>query len=148
MKFIITESQFIHYLKESDRHRTGRINVNTHTYPDIAEEWEVYMMVQEIHHTKEDFYGLDDDGGDLGDRIEEYSTYRLEFVPLNKIDRYEFDVSDNRVEMVKEKIIDNDGKYPPIVLNDNYEIIDGTHRCWAIYELGYSKILSYIGVEE
>lgn len=123
-------------------HRTGNINISTHSYPNIAQEWEVYMMVQQLHYNNEDFYD-----GDLGKRIEKYEEYKLMYIPIDKID-LEFYTDEERVEEIQQQIINSNGKYPPIVLSHKLRLIDGTHRTEALNNLGETRVLSYVGIKK
>jgi ParB-like chromosome segregation protein Spo0J len=38
--------------------------------------------------------------------------------------------------------------YPPIVLNKDYSIIDGTHRINALDDLGYKTVIAFVGVKK
>jgi hypothetical protein len=109
---------------------------------DIYDESDVYSYVQGMHHTDDDFID-----GDLGDRIEKYKRYRVEDVNISDIQINEFYIDDDLVEEYKEKILKSN-MYPPIVLNKDYSIIDGTHRINALDDLGYKTVIAFVGVKK
>lgn len=111
------------------------------TIGKIYDEADVYGYTQRIHHTYDDFID-----GDLGDRIESYEEYIVKEVNISDIDIDEFYVDDSLVDEYKEKIRKN-GHYPPVVLNSDYSIIDGTHRINALNELGIKTVIAFVGVE-
>lgn len=94
-----------------------------------------------MHHTYDDFIE-----GDLGDRIEEYNKYKVLKVDIKDIDIDEFTLDYDLIEDYKETLLSND-KYPPDVLNSDYDIIDGSHRLNALDELGYTKVIAFVGLE-
>lgn len=108
---------------------------------DILYEEDVYQYVQSIHDDYESSF-VD---GDLGDRIEEFEQYKLKLIPISEIDIDEFsiDTSKMREYMIEYKKSDN---YPPIVLNDEYGIIDGTHRVNALERLGIKEVKAWVGI--
>lgn len=89
-----------------------------------------------LHHTE----------GDLGDRIEEYSEYVLKEIDIKEIDIEEFILDEDLIEEYEEKY-SKSKKYPPIVLDSDYRIIDGSHRFNVLYNLGITKILAFVGIE-
>jgi hypothetical protein len=105
----------------------------------ISEEY-IYNYVQYLH---DDYEGAFIDG-DLGNRIEEFEVYRFVELPISQIDLSEFDINNDSVEEYK-NIIKNTGDYPPIVIDDDYRIIDGAHRALAVSEL-QDKIKAWIGI--
>jgi disulfide oxidoreductase YuzD len=122
------------YLNE--QYLTNNIKVG-----ETYDEADVYAYTQRIHHTKDDFID-----GDLGDRIEKYKSYVVKEVSISDIDIDEFYIDDDLVDEYKEKIKNKD-TYPPIVLNKDYSIIDGTHRVNALNELGYKKVIAFVGIK-
>ena len=108
---------------------------------DILYEEDVYQYVQSIHDDYESSF-VD---GDLGDRIEEFEQYELQLVPIDKINIDEFSIDTSKMrEYIEEYKKSND--YPPIVLNDEYVIIDGTHRVNALERLGLKEVKAWVGV--
>ena len=67
---------------------------------------------------------------------------------MHKIDRDEFYIDEELVEDYVEKI-KNEGveNMPPMLISDNYEIIDGIHRLNALLDSGFNSFLSYVGSE-
>lgn len=109
---------------------------------EIYDESDVYAYTQRIHHTEDDFYD-----GDLGERIEEYDKYIVEEVNISDIDIYEFQIDEYLLDNYKEQFNKNNS-YPPIVLNSDYSIIDGTHRVNALNELGFEKVIAFVGMKK
>lgn len=107
---------------------------------DVYPEEDVYIFTQKIHHTPEDFFD-----GDLGDRIEQYEEYIVKEVNISDIQNLdEFQLDEDLVEEYTEILKKND-TYPPIVLDEEYNIIDGTHRANALNDLGKKKIIAFVG---
>lgn len=109
---------------------------------DIYDEADVYSYSQRIHHTNDDFID-----GDLGERIESYEEYIVEEIEISDIEIDEFYIDDSLVDEYKEKI-QKYKTYPPIILNSDYSIIDGTHRVNALNELGIKKVVAFVGIEK
>jgi hypothetical protein len=109
---------------------------------EIYDEADVYGYTQRIHHTKDDFID-----GDLGERIEKYKRYIVKEVNISDIEIDEFYIDEDLVEEYKEKIL-KFNTYPPIVLNKDLSIIDGTHRINALNELGYEKVVAFVGLKK
>ena len=113
---------------------------------DILPEDVIYMYVEFLNdassiHTHEESF-ID---GDLGDRIEEHSKYVLENVSIENIDIDEFQIWEDAIEEYVEEY-EETKKYPPIVLDSNYRIIDGNHRVNAFEFLGEKEILAFVGI--
>ena len=99
---------------------------------------DVYTLTKEIHRDEADF-----DEGDLGDRIYKYDIYEGRDVPIeNIISPWHFDD-----DLVDEYVEVGSTNMPPIVIDHDYEIIDGTHRFEAAKRLGLETIKAYVGVE-
>jgi hypothetical protein len=99
---------------------------------------EVEAMVVDIHHNKEDF-----DEGNLIDRIYEYDVYEERNIPIENITSpWEVDEA-----LVDEYVKKGSENMPPIVVDSDYDIVDGTHRFEAAKRLGLETIKAYIGVE-
>ena len=107
---------------------------------DVVPEEYIYNYVQYLH---DDYEGAFVDG-DLGDRIEEFGKYKLVDLSLSEIDLDEFNIDDVSVSDYKSIIEDTDD-YPPIVVDDEYRIIDGAHRAVAVSELR-DKIRAWVGI--
>jgi len=99
---------------------------------------DVYELVRDIHHNEDDFYD-----GNLGDRIYEYDVYEERDVPIKEVIS-PWDVDEVKVDEYVEMGSKN---IPHIVIDHDYEIIDGTHRFEAAKELGLETIKAYVGVE-
>ena len=109
---------------------------------DILPESDIYNYVEYLH-------GLDNEDfeyGDIVERIEEFSSYQLQEVNISDINIGEFgvdwDIVDNYAELIKQS-----NKYPYVILSDTYRIIDGAHRLNALSELGYKKVLAFVGIK-
>lgn len=109
---------------------------------------DVYAYVQRMHKLEDDFYD-----GDLGERIEEFTTYKVANIPIDKIDIDKYLLNDEVVEDYI-KIYQKLETYPPIVLgyydkgSETYDIIDGTHRVNALSELGITEIICFVGMNK
>ena len=105
----------------------------------ISEEY-IYNYVQYLH---DDYEGAFIDG-DLGDRIEEFEIYKLTELSISQIELDEFYINEDSVLEYK-SIIEKTGDYPPIVVDEDYRIIDGAHRAVAVSEL-QDKIKAWVGI--
>ena len=105
----------------------------------ISEEY-IYNYVQYLH---DDYEGAFIDG-DLGDRIEEFEIYKLTELSISQIDLDEFYINEDSVLEYK-SIIEETGDYPPIVVDEDYRIIDGAHRAVAVSKL-QDKIKAWVGI--
>ena len=133
---------------ESNEKLKSRANLDECWYNakigDIVPEEYIYNYIQYLH---DDYEGAFVDGN-LGDRIEEFSEYKLMEIPIKDIHINEWDLDDWAVSDFK-KQIKGSGDYPPIVLGEIEDgkrtIIDGTHRSNALSELGYNTIIAWVG---
>ncbi len=108
---------------------------------DILPEEDVYQYVQSIHDDYESAF-VD---GDLGDRIEEFEEYELKIITISEIDIDEFSLDTSKMrDYIKEYKKSNN--YPPIVLSDEYRIIDGTHRVNALERIGLKEVKAWVGI--
>jgi hypothetical protein len=108
---------------------------------DVLPEEDIYQYIQSIH---DDYEGSFIDG-DLGDRIEEFEEYELKIISISEIDIDEFSLDTSKMkDYIKE--YKNSNNYPPIVLNDEYGIIDGTHRVNALERLGLKEVKAWVGI--
>lgn len=99
----------------------------------------IYQYIQKIHRDYDDFID-----GDLGERIEEHSYYKLTLIPISKIDLDEWEVDESLSEEFLEKLT-SAKKYPPITVSNDYSIIDGIHRANAVSQSGEEYILAWVG---
>lgn len=139
MKHLKTYKIFESNEKLKSRADLNKCWYNANIGDEISEEY-IYNYVQYLH---DDYEGAFIDG-DLGNRIEEFEVYRFVELPISQIDLSEFDINNDSVEEYK-NIIKNSGDYPPIVIDDDYRIIDGSHRALAVSEL-QDKIKAWIGI--
>ena len=108
---------------------------------DVLPEEDIYQYIQSIH---DDYEGSFIDG-DLGNRIEEFEEYELKTIPISEIDIDEFSLDTSKMkDYIKE--YKNSNNYPPIVLNDEYGIIDGTHRVNALERIGLKEVKAWVGI--
>lgn len=91
---------------------------------EIVSSQRVYDYCKTIHHQEEDF-----EDGDIGDRLLQFDSYIVRILPLNKIE-YDMYYTDN---YTVEEYSNFEGPMPPVVINENYCIEDGCHRCKAAY---------------
>ena len=99
---------------------------------------ELVEMVRKLHLTHEDF-----EKGDLEDRIRKHDFYKLIDVDANLIDADMWNSDDDLVGDY-EKYTQRKPDYPPIVLDDDNTIIDGTHRAKALKNLGHKTIKAWV----
>lgn len=108
---------------------------------EILTEDIIYQYVEQLHN-EEDFID-----GDIRDRIEQFTKYKLQIVKLDDIDLYEFMLDEELAEKFAEQY-KNTGFYPPIVLEDDYRIIDGTHRANGLEMIGKEHIKAFVGIKK
>lgn len=101
---------------------------------------DVYELVQNIHPRKDDL-----EEGDLTDRIYNYDVYEEKNVPLNMIND-EWEVNDDFVKKLAIKII-NGESIEPVILDEDYGVIDGMHRIEAYRKAGKELIPALVGVK-
>jgi hypothetical protein len=106
----------------------------------IVPEDQIYNYIENNHHTPEDFIE-----GDIAERIEQYTHYKLTSIPIEDLDLNEFYIDETRVDDYKE-LHNKNSEFPPVVLNHNLEFIDGIHRANAANELKHTTIIAYVGI--
>jgi len=118
---------------------------------DLYDESDIYIYCQKLHKNEEDFLGEENDGGDLGERIEKFIKYEVAEISIDKIETDEYYLDDDIVDEYIDKY--NEIKtYPPIVLGyygygyGKYDIIDGNHRANALKKLGFETIICFVGL--
>jgi hypothetical protein len=94
--------------------------------------------VNSLHLNREDF-----ETGDLEDRIRKHDFYKLMDVDANLIDADMWNSDDDLVGDYEE-YTQRKPDYPPIVLDDDNTIIDGTHRAKALKNLGHKTIKAWV----
>lgn len=99
---------------------------------------ELVEMVRKMHHTIEDL-----DEGDLEDRIRKHDFYKLVDADATHIDADMWNSDEDLVDDYK-NLIDKKPNYPPIILDSDNTIIDGTHRAKALKSLGYKTIKAWV----
>jgi len=118
--------------------------INTYTNKnvnvgDYFEEHLIYSYSQRMHHTYDDFID-----GDLGARIEEYDKYVVKNIKISEIEIDEFQIDETFIDQYIEAFKKR-GTYPPIILDSEYRIIDGTHRVNALNDLGVEYVIAFVG---
>jgi hypothetical protein len=114
------------------------------TIGDVYKESDIYSYIQKLHYKRDyDFWD-----GDLGERIEKFPYYVVQEIPIENIELDEYQTDEDDIEEYIE-MFNKKGSYPLIVLGEklygNYNIIDGTHRANALKELGFNKIICFVG---
>ena len=99
---------------------------------------DLFEMVRKLHLTHEDF-----EKGDLENRIRKHDFYKLINIDANLIDADMWNSDDDLVGDYEE-YIKRKPNYPPIVLDDDNTIIDGTHRAKALKNLGHKTIKAWV----
>ena len=108
----------------------------------------IFDYIKKLHRNEDDFYD-----GDLGERIGEFSKYKLMEIDIDKINIDEWDLDIDYLKDYKNKFKEN-SNYPPIVLDSDisysyknkYTIIDGTHRVNALDRSGIKTVKAWVGV--
>lgn len=127
------------YLKRFNE-SINKLTTNVDVKPgEFYNEADIYGYVQRIHMNYDDFID-----GDIGDRIEEYENYKVEDVKISDIEIDEFSLDEGIVDEYKE-LFKESNKYPPIVLDSEYGIIDGTHRVNALNDIGIEYVRAFVG---
>jgi len=84
------------------------------------------------------------DDTDFYERIMVFEYFKYEYVKLKDLDLTQFYVDERLVEEYSE-LYELTKTYPPLVISEDYDIIDGTHRANALYECGLKKVRCYVG---
>jgi hypothetical protein len=123
-------------------------NINNAKPGDVLDNEDVYLLVEYLTSQagkyEESFD--EEEGGDLGERLERYRKYRLEEVPVDRIDLTEWSVDKDVVREYRDLYTETHS-YPPIVLDHRYGIIDGIHRANGLKLAGLDKILAFVGIK-
>lgn len=109
---------------------------------------DIYDYTKILHRNDYDFYE-----GNLSDRINQFSKYKLLEIDIDKINIDEWELDNDYMKDYKNKFKET-GDYPPIILDgdtkysykNKYTIIDGTHRVNALDRLGIKKIKAWVGI--
>ena len=144
----VTESINYNFKTDYDSYRFKKHLdiVNNSKVGDILDNETIYLYVEYLvmYGEKQDYDNCFVDGN-LGDRIDEYDRYKLKEIPISKLNLEEWDLDDSYVDIYKGKFLQNKD-YPPIVIDDEYSIIDGLHRTVALKESGLEKIMAFVGI--
>ena len=136
----------ISYKKQTheDRYKKYVDQVNNSKIGDILTNDVVYMYTQYLTILADKYDDLFIDG-DLDERLDEYDNYILKEIDIDDLNLDEWDIYYDLIDHYQELYHENKN-YPPIVIDENYSIIDGTHRANAIKNIGYNKILAFVGL--
>jgi hypothetical protein len=110
-------------------------------YPLRISSGDLERTLRKIHSNKEDFVD-----GDLLERIGD-SEYILKNFPTSKLNTDVWDTSESLVRTYEKLYLESPDTLPPIVLNSNGSIIDGTHRAKALQNLGVPTIKAYVPIK-
>jgi len=146
MKYIISEGQYNRLNNERKNNILKQCWYDAKIGNVLSEDI-IYQYVQYLHRSQDDFYD-----GDLGDRIEQFSEYKLMSIPISDINIDEFELYPDDLEKCIEKYSES-GDYPPIVLDGDIEygkftIIDGNHRVNALNELKHQVVMAWVGIDD
>ncbi len=113
---------------------------------EVVDCCKLKRMVSAIHYRKQDIWE-----GDVVDRIEEFSYYRLQEIPISSIIDYNHYTTDD--EMVSEYATLNYHTMPPIIIHPGkeamtYHLVDGGHRAQACLKQGIIMIKAFVGWSE
>ena len=105
------------------------------SYPPKMTAFKLFAYVKSMHSNEDDLYV-----GDLGDRIYAFKSYKLREIALERISSpWSTDYA------TVSKLAKSAESFPPIVLADSLEVIDGSHRVKAAIHRGDKTILAYVG---
>ena len=99
---------------------------------------ELVEMVKRLHLNNEDF-----EQGDLEDRIRKHDLYKLVDADASDINEDMWNSDDDIVDDYQKRL-EKEHNYPPIILDDDNTIIDGTHRAKALKNLGHKTIKAWV----
>ena len=141
------ESFNISYNKKShkDRYEEFIEQIKNSNIGDILSNETIYMFVQYLTILSDKYEDSFVDG-DLGERLDEYDNYILKEIDIDDLNLDEWNLDYDLVDHYQELYHENK-TYPPIVIDDNFSIIDGTHRANAIKNIGFDKILAFVGLD-
>lgn len=148
-KYLERESKINKIIRESSSRKEKYLNLCWYNAEinQILSESDIYNYVEQLHRNEEDFID-----GDLGQRIGQFSKYKLMEIQIDRIniDEYELDI-----DYMKDykKMFKESNEYPPIVLDgdtkwsykNKYNIIDGNHRVNALHRSGLKTVKAWVG---
>ena len=113
----------------------------------VLSESDIHNYIEQLHRNEEDFYD-----GNLGERISQFSKYKLMEINIDKINIDEWDLDIDYMKDYKKMFIETND-YPPIVLDgdtkysygNKFTIIDGTHRVNALDRLKIKTVKAWVG---
>jgi len=114
--------------------------INSTKIGDILDVDTIYKYVKKIHGDS-DFIN-----GDLGKRIKKYKKYKLVEINIKDLNIDEYYLFDELVSKYIKKYKENN-YYPPIVITDDFILIDGNHRSNSLNKLGIKKIKAFKGIK-
>ena len=134
----------------------------------IVDESDVYQYVEQLHY-KDDPYSDMENDGNLAQRIEVYKQFKLMEIDIDQIQFHQFLTDLDTVKSYSNKFNETQ-KYPPIVLGhqfltndedfsiekdpegnpiiigEDYEVIDGAHRINALLQNNITKVKAWVGI--
>lgn len=108
-------------------------------YPAVMSADQMADYIESMHHTPEDF-----ETGNILERIYMYRKYHLIRLDPKELREGQWSTDENRVDLYAREPTE----IPPIVIDEDGIIIDGTHRHAAAIKLGLPSILVYEGRSE
>lgn len=130
---------------QEERYKSALDKVFNAKEGDILSNDVIYSFVEYLTN-KADKYDYSFVDGNLGDRLDKFDNYILKRIPISDLDLDEWQKDEDDIENYKNLYLDTK-KYPPIVVEDDLSIIDGTHRANALNLAGEKFILAFIGIE-
>lgn len=130
---------YVDRLTENHHSREEQVDIvkNSSIGTVLPEEY-IYHYIQKIH----DYNDFID--GDLGQRIEGHEQYKLMEIPIDKIElNYEMD--NDLANEYGQKILKTN-YYPSVVLDNDYDVIDGTHRIGGLISIGVKTVKAWVGI--
>lgn len=133
----------------------------------IVDEADVYVYVEYLHSQDDPYFDMQEDGN-IGQRIEVYKKFQLKEISIDSIDTDRFMLDQDKLQHYT-NFYKNTKKYPPIVLGhqflidddfniqldendkpiiigEDYEIIDGSHRINALLSNNVYKVKAWVGL--
>ena len=77
--------------------------------------------------------------------LNKYDEFELVTVSIDELEIEQPAINTKKVDEYI-KLFKETNKYPPIVIDNDYNIIDGYHRANALKKIGLSKIKAYVPV--
>lgn len=78
--------------------------------------------------------------------LDEYDQFHLKQIPISRLD-WSGAIDENLIERYASMYASGQKNYPPIVLDEEGEIIDGTHRVGGLETAGEKFVWAYIPMD-